>query len=236
MDITYLREHPYLIGSLYFFGIWIVLFILNKKDKKEQLVFGIIGGVLGVLVEQMHLNDWWRPNFIYDFPIHIEDIFFGIGVMGISSVLYEFLFKKKQKSYSKLRPTKRYKIILFIVAIFSMFGMYILFDVHSFWTSVIATFTVVIFIEIKRPDLTSSMVISGLLMVLIALPSYWIGLTLQPNAIDSDWVNSKLSGYQIIGLPIEEYIWFFLVGFGSSALWELAKGTKFYSSKKRAKK
>jgi len=118
MDITYLREHPYLIGSLYFFGIWIVLFILNKKDKKEQLVFGIIGGVLGVLVEQMHLNDWWRPNFIYDFPIHIEDIFFGIGVMGISSVLYEFLFKKKQKSYSKLRPTKRYKIILFIVAFF----------------------------------------------------------------------------------------------------------------------
>jgi hypothetical protein len=224
-------NYPYLSGSLYLLAIWFVIFFLNKKDKKEQILMGLPGLIIGPLVEKMHLNDWWHPSFIFNTPIKIEDLIFGFSVAGIISVGYETILRKEQWVYRRKKTSIKYLILLCIVFILILFGPYLL-GLSSFWTSVFSTLMGALLILRKRQDLLPSMLASGLLMVIIAVPAYLVGLMVNPNWIQDEWYLDKLSGIYIYKIPIEELIWFFMVGFGMSAIWELRYGVKFIKRKK----
>jgi hypothetical protein len=223
---------PYFIGSLYFLIIWLVLFFFNKNDRKEQWIMSLFGVVLGPIAQEMHLVDWWNPQFFHDSLIHIEDIIFGFSVVGISGIIYDVIFVKKLRKLKKLRVKTSYFLTSFIIAVFSLFGLFFIFGIASFITNIIAALIMFVFITIKRHDLVSSMLITGVILTLISIPAYLIGLAIDPNWITSQWYLDNLSGVMFIGIPVEEFAWFFTVGIGASALYEFAYGIKLVKKKR----
>ncbi len=223
---------PYFIGSLYFLLIWFILFLFNKNDRKEQWILSIFGVILGPIAQEMHLVDWWNPQFIHTSFIHLEDVIFGFSVVGISAVIYDVIFVKKLRKLKKLQIKTAYFLISFIIAVFCLFGLFFIFSIASFITNIIAALVMFVFITIKRHDLVSSMLITGVILTLISLPAYLIGLAIDPDWISSQWYLDNLSGIMFMGIPIEEFVWFFTVGIGASALYEFAYGIRLVKKKR----
>ncbi len=61
---------------------------------------------------------------------------------------------------------------------------------------------------------------SALLMVLIALPVFWIGLAVAPGVIDSFWDFSQITGIRLLGIPLEDIVWYALLGFFMGGIFE----------------
>ena len=120
-----------------------------------------------------------------------------------------------------------YAGVLAVLTAALIFVPFFVWRIHSFWTSVGGAVFGALGIAQKRADLLKPMLVSGLVMVLLALPFYWLGLQTNPNAIQEEWLLENLSGIFIWRLPIEELAWFFMVGFGFSAFWEMAAGVRY---------
>ncbi len=221
------------MGSIYFLLWWFVLFFFGKKCRKEIFLMSIIGLVFAPMVQYMHLIDWWSPVFIHKTFLHIEDLIFGFSIVGISTSLYHVFVNSHEKKYKKLIPSKKYELVMWILGTFLLFGLFFVFRVHSFWTSIIAlifTFTLTI---IKRHDLLMPMLLSGIFLTIIATPFYLYALYINPMWINQEWFVESLSGYGFWGIPIEELSWYFFIGLSFSALWEFMNGLVFIKTSKK---
>jgi hypothetical protein len=193
----------------------------------------VIGLVFAPIVQYMHLIDWWHPAFVNSTFLHIEDLVFGFSIVGVSTSLYHVFINSTEKRYKKLTPSKKYELSMWILGMFLLFGLFFLFGVHSFWTSVIALLAMFVLVIIKRHDLALPMILSALFLTLISIPFYLYALHVNPLWINQEWFVGRLSGYQIFNIPIEELSWYFFVGLTFSALWEFMNGLKFISSTKK---
>ena len=101
-----------------------------------------------------------------------------------------------------------------------------IFHLTSFWGTTIAGLMSGLFIIFKRKDLWKSAIISGLLVALLCFPVFWIAEIVSPGYIDKYWLNSYLSGIKIIAAPIEDVIFYFIVGFVGGPFYKFWKGYK----------
>ncbi len=226
-------SHLYIWLALYFLCWWIFLFLWRKDYRSEMLTMGLIGIVLGPLVEFMHLTDWWHPLFIFNnFLIRPEDVIFGFSIAGVSAVIYQELRAIKEFQQNKLIPTKKYELLVLLIGLFTLFGLYIFFGVHSFWTSILCLITTALLVLIKRRDLFYSMFFSGILITGIAIPFYIFALHINPFWFQQEWFLGKLSGIFFLNIPIEELVWYFFIGLTFSAMWEFMNGLKFVFKKR----
>ncbi len=76
----------------------------------------------------------------------------------------------------------------------------------------------------KKPILIKKAVISGLCMIVIAIIGYAILLTIYPNLINDWWQIKNISGLFILGIPIEEIIWFGLFGLSIGPIYDFWRG------------
>ncbi len=220
--------NPYFLGSLYFLCVWLVILFLNKNDRKEQFLMSLAGALLGPFVQIMHLTDWWAPKFLFANNPHIEDIIFGFAVGGIVAVAYNVFFVKKYAhTRNSQNPSHYYIILLVILSMFALFGLFYFFNIHSFWSSIISCSIMFLFVAIKRHDLIVTMFVSGIIIMILAWPAYIIGLQMNPNWIESEWALTQLSGLRFFEIPVEEFIWFFFVGLGASAIYELVFSIRY---------
>jgi hypothetical protein len=74
MDIKY----SYLVYSLIFLLVWVVLYILRPDLRRRMLIFSLIMP-LGPLSEFWFLRDYWRRPTITGYPISIGDPIFSIA-------------------------------------------------------------------------------------------------------------------------------------------------------------
>jgi hypothetical protein len=221
-------SYLYFCLALYFLLWWIGLFLWKKENHREMFYIGLLGLIAGPLVQIMHLRDWWNPVFLYNnFPIKIEDLIFGFAVAGVSAVIYQSLRSEEERSFKRLIPSSKYEVLVFTVGIFILFGFFYVFGVHSFWTSILCLITIAIFIIAKRPDLSISMLYSGLLVMAIAWIFYIVALQINPAWFTQEWYLNNLSGIFVGSIPIEELAWYFFTGLTFSAVWEFVNGLAF---------
>lgn len=216
-------DHLYFSWGLFIFVVlWLPLFILNKKGRKWMLYMSLFGAVMGALpiVQNMYLADWWQPNFIFDFPVNIEDILFGLGTVGVISSIYSIL-KTQDKRLTYTKISSGYTIAAILSAFSAFFGLFYVFHIHSLWSSVIGVCTGVIFIAVKKPYFLKPAIKTGLLVCLLFLPMYVLALYINPDYINNEWLLHELSGITFASIPIEEFIWYFFAALGVTALQEL---------------
>ena len=96
--------NEWLTFSLILLGIWFIVFLLNKKSKKEMLWASILTAPFG-LIEPLFVPEYWSPPSLFNLAVitgfDIESFIFSFAIGGIGVVLYELFFSVKHYKMSK---------------------------------------------------------------------------------------------------------------------------------------
>ncbi|MBU4216920.1 lycopene cyclase domain-containing protein [Candidatus Parcubacteria bacterium] len=201
-------KYTYLIGSLLFFIYWLYLFIKLKEYRQRLLLISLLYAILGVTFGLVYTADWWRPETIFGYRVGVEDFLLGFSNAGIAAIWYLLFLKIKSRGQASWA---RIAIPLISTGIITLV-LFKMFDWNSFYANSIGILTAIIYILIKRTDLIKISLMSGVMMILISLPIYLLMIFVSPGWVEHTWMLEKLSGILFIGIPIEDFIWYFLVG------------------------
>ncbi len=229
-------HYAYLLGIdlLIFLPAFLFFFFWRKDLRREMLTAGLVFGIIAFLSEPIFMFDYWHPEYI--FPLSyggialgsIEDFLFGFLQGGIAAVIFEVVFgkrfiKKKNHEHSWKRmilPIYAAGILLFITPI-------IFLGWNSIHTSALSTLALLVPLVLYRRDLLPEAVISGILMVLFAFVGYHLLFIFYPEIITAWWKLENLSGLMISGIPVEEFLNAFIVGFFGGPFYEFFNGLRF---------
>ena len=221
-------EYIYLVGSLITFAIWTLLYFIRRDLRKEMLVMGSIFGVLGIIMEAfIYTKDWWKPATITGTLIGVEDFLFGFGVGGIAAIVYEDLFKRIISRKKTDHPHTKQLIIIIIVSIIIFNLMFYILRYNSFLSGLTATLVGTMVIWTIRKDLIIDSIVAGTTLTLFSFVGFAILNILDSRFVYEWWFLDKLSGIIILGVPLEDIIWFFTTGLFIGPIYELWQGGRF---------
>lgn len=223
-------QYTYLIGVMIVLTLWLILFLYRKDTRKEMLIISLFFGIAGSLVEIIHVLDWWRPLTITNTTVGIEDFLFGFGIGGIASVIYEHLFNKrvKIKKVKEIKEQKRNINFLFLLTLLFIlfFGGFFIFNLNSFEAMLVSFIIPILIIYIKRKDLIKDSLVSGMLVLIASIIGYHILNLITPGFFDEFWLFQNIGRIMVLGIPLEEHIFYFLAGALLGPLYEYWKEGK----------
>lgn len=201
----------YLVGTFPLLVMWLIIFFWRKDLRKEILWFSIPMSFMSMITSYIWWTvDWWQPLTVWGTKIGVEDFIVGFTSGGLMAVLYEVIFKKKlYKRKTSIKNTDKSLLLFLLVQLMCWFFYGI--GLTSFLSSSISLIVGSILMLLSRRDLITNALASGVLMTVAVLPSYYVIIL-----INSQWVDrtySMLSGLRVTGIPIEELVFWFLVGF-----------------------
>lgn len=221
-------QYSYLMLTVPFLLVWLLLFLYGKASRTEQLHISAIGAVLGPISELAYFRDYWMPQstfpfFIGTFPFMIEDVLFGFAIGGIAAVVFEVLSRAhlvRLSRHSKYAISSWAVLLILYVAFKGGF----LFGLNSIYASamgfIIAGFAMVL----ARRDLLLDAVGSGFVVMGIMFVSYWVLFNAVSNSeqlLEQAWyLYDTPLGSRIAGVPLTEMVWGFTFGFLIGPLYE----------------
>lgn len=202
----------YLLGSLFLLAVWLLIFISQKKLRKEMLIVSLLV-MPAALSEVFFVPGYWLPDTIGDPKLSIEDFIFSFAVGGIIAVIYELFMKGKVK-HQRLCNCYNGEILhglILGVGVIVIFLTYTILKINFMYAVYLGVLTDIILIVIARVDLIRKVVYSGLLFGLLYFLFFSTFLLLVPGFV-KHWNLENLSGVVLLGVPIEEVIWAIGVG------------------------
>jgi len=227
-------QYTYLLMTLMFLVIWLVLFLLRKDFRSEMLKISIIFAIAGPLSEIVYLRDWWRPVTITGTAVGIEPAIVGFGIAGVASVLYKFVFNEKYKSErgKKSNKTERMRLawILVLFAVVFFGGTYLL-NISSLYITILAFGLPALVIYFRRRDLIVTSLVSGFLLLIVASLVYSILSVVTPGWIEAFYLFYNTPKIILFNVPIDDIVWYFMAGAFIGPLYEYWKGKKLVSGR-----
>ncbi|MDO8461215.1 MAG: lycopene cyclase domain-containing protein, partial [bacterium] len=197
----------YLLGSLLLLAIWLLVFISQKKLRKEMLIASLII-TPAALSEVFFVPGYWLPDTIGNPRLSIEDFIFTFAVGGIIAVIYE-LFMKGRVKHQRLCDCFNGGIfpgLILGVGGIAIFLSYTIFKINFMYAVYIGIIIDIILISVTRPDLIKKVIYSGLIFGVLYFLFFSIFSFLVPSFI-KHWNLNNLSGIIFLGVPVEEILW-----------------------------
>ncbi|MBM3233077.1 hypothetical protein FJZ18_02835 [Candidatus Pacearchaeota archaeon] len=221
-------EYTYLIFVLLFAALWMILYFWRRDIRSEMTFMSVLFGFAGPIGETAHIQDWWQPLTITGTKIGLEDFLIGFFIGGVAASIYEEVFKKKlrpRKISEKRAKFENYHFILHLALFGALFfGSFYLLGVHSFYSCIIAFVFGISTIWIHRKDLILDSLFSGALMLVIGSILYFVLEIFTPGFIRELWyLPDYWFSTLFLGIPIAEYIGYFLAGAYIGPLYEFWK-------------
>lgn len=208
--------------------VWGVVYLLlkNKVSQKEMLVVSLWTSLLG-LTEPIFVPEYWNPPSLFDLAqrtgFDIESFLFSFGVGGLTVVVYEWLFKVRHEKVSMAeRHHSRHKyhwlalssapVIFFILLIFV--------DINPIYSAFIALIGGGLFTWYCRPDLKKKMIVSAFLFLGLYYVYFLTLIITFPGYVERVWNMAVISGVIVGGVPLEELMFAFGLGFLWSSVYE----------------
>ncbi len=172
-----------------------------------------MGAIAGPLSELMYLKDYWRPNTLFgQSRPSLEDAIFGIVFIGITLIIYPLVFKRREWQ----RHHKKHTLLSILYLSLTVFITILLltFGVNSGIATSIVCLLFLFPLFYVRKGIIKPAILTGLMMVLIAIPVYLIlfGIFFRSTA-NSIWIFNTDFGIHLFKYtPITELMWFFTVG------------------------
>jgi len=234
MNLEYhftLESTVYLWGLLPLLPLWLYGFIKNKESRIEMILCGIIFGFAAVAIGYVYATkDYWSPPYIFNNFLHIEDFIYGFLFGGIASEIFEIILRIK--SVKKDQRPRKNLIIIFSLITLSCFVLFVnILNWNSIVAHIVPPLCVGIFCWVYRRDFIIPTMLSGIFLLIITFIWQSIVLLIYPNAIIDIWLLENLSGIFVNGIPIEELIFAFSLGFGASCFYELIMGYEYVKSR-----
>ncbi len=216
-------EWVYLIACLPFILVWAFLFFRRKDLRGEMLFTGILIGLMSVATAYYWWTiDWWHPATITGTRVGVEDFVIGFFTGGIMAAAYEVLFRKRlYKAKAKAHHLGGLTLLLLLGCLTSWLFWGV--GISSFYASSIAMIIVATILFWDRRDLIIDGLLSGALMAFVSLSFYITIILISPDWIQQTYHWDGLSGILIRGVPIEEFIFWFLAGVLFGPFYEYAK-------------
>jgi preprotein translocase subunit SecE len=196
-----------------------------------MLVLSIVFALAGPFADMIYTKDWWHPLTLTNTTIGPESLLFGFMIGGIASVLYEVIFNIKPKlpKTSKRREKKENVNLVFILLIITVlfFGSFYFLKFNSLISTILALLTPTIIIWIKRKDLIINSLITGLLLVIATSIVYSLLNLFTPGWIQAFWYFKNIPNIVIFNVPLDDIIWYFLIGLLIGPLYEFWKEERY---------
>lgn len=221
------NQYFYLIWTGLFLLIWVLLYALRKDLHKEMIIISSVFGIGGIITEAFYIQDWWQPLTLTGTLIGLEDFLIGFFIGGVASVIYEVLFNRRVLLKKKVDyKNPRLPAILFLfLALFSV--SFLVYNINSFYSTLIAFGgTMAVLLGLRR-DLILESLASGVLLLVIGIGIYLLLFLFYPNFIREFWFLPDVWFARLwLGIPIGEYIWYFLAGSFIGPLYEFWQEAK----------
>lgn len=222
-------QYTYLLMTLIFLVIWLVLFLLRKDFRDEMLKISIIFAIAGPLSEIVYLRDWWKPVTITGTAVGIEPALVGFGIAGVASVLYKLVFNKRYKFEGGKKSKRDERIRLaWILVLFAVvfFGGTYLFNISSLYITILSFGLPALVIYFRRRDLIVTSLVTGFLLLVVASFVYTILSVTTPGWIEAFYLFHNTPKIILFNVPIDDVIWYFMAGAFIGPLYEYWKGKK----------
>lgn len=218
--------NEWLIFSLILFGIWLIIFIFNKRSKKEMFYVSLFTMPFG-LTEPLFVPEYWNPPSLFNLAtktgFDIESLIFSFAIGGIGAILYNILFDVNQKKMSKKEiKNKKYKLHLFglFSPIIIFLPLQIFSNLNPIYSAGIAMFVGAIATLFCRTDLKEKIILSGILFLGLYFIFFLLFNLVYPYAIEEFWNLEELTGILIFGVPLEEMFFAFTFGLMWGSIYE----------------
>lgn len=206
-------QYTFLLGSLMTLALYGVIYY-RRADLQDQMEkFGVFVGLWSIGSSYfLWTQDWWQPMTVTGTIVGVEDFIFGFAIGGILIAGYEFFFQKKLKESSKYSDGWERTRMILTLFLSSFFITYTLLGFPSWLSWSISSILGAILIAYYREDLVKVSLGTGTIALAYSIVGYQVLLLYNPNFVQQTYLLDQLSGILFLGVPIEEYIWFFTSG------------------------
>lgn len=219
---TFFATYAYLFGAIIFSIPWGIVFCAKRINRKEMIMYGVVFGVAAVLIGIRYaLHDYWQPTYLFP-SFHIEDFLYGFFFGGLCTQVYFFFFETKERTTKNYHPI--FGLTALIVSILSFVLITDVLELNSIIAHILPPALVGLYIAYKSPKTVTIQLLAGLFATVITFCVFRIVLFINPHAVSEIWYLNNLTGVLFIGIPIEEYIFAFSLGFGISLFHEFVSG------------
>lgn len=229
-------QYTYIVGDLILALFWLFLFLKRRDTRKEIITVSIIFGLAALLTSRVYALDWWRPLTMGGSLPSLEDFLFGFFIGGISSVIYEYFsnkkvkIKKSKKEIIERRNLRFFTLGILLASVF--FVSFFILKLNSFTSTIIAFILPILIIYQKRPDLIKDSLASGILVLIMSIVSYYVLNLITPGFFNEFWLFENIGKTVILGIPLEEHIFYLLMGMCGGPLYKYWKEGKLINMKR----
>lgn len=218
--------NEWLAFSLILLGIWLAIYIFKPALRRRMLWVSALTAPFG-LTEPIFVPEYWSPPSLFNLAretgFDIESLIFCFAIGGIGSVLYgaltDFRYKKMERremEHSRHRwhwLALKTPVLVFLVLFFFT-------DMNPIYPGIIAMFSGGIAATLCRPDLTRNVWIGGALFGALYFVFFLSINLIYPDFLHNVWNMEALTGFHLIGVPLEEILFGFTFGMMWSGVYE----------------
>ncbi len=191
-----------------------------------MLVVSFLTSLLG-LTEPFFVPAYWNPPSLFNLAhrtgFDIESFIFSFAIGGIAVSIYEQLFGARHSIIShgeRMHSRHRYHLAALLSAPVIFFSLYFITSLNPIYDAFIALIAGGFATWYCRPDLKKKMVMSAFLFLGLYFFYFLTLIALYPGYVKQVWNLPALSGILIAGVPFEELMFAFGVGFLWSSVYE----------------
>jgi hypothetical protein len=221
-----------MVLSLVFGLFWLIIFLWKKELRGEILTTSLIFSVMGF--SEIIFKEYWSPKSVFGLIESIgfgfEDILFCFFLGGISATIWEVLFFKKER-HLKQRIKNHHILSAGCIMVLLMLILEKIFPMYTIFTSCIFMIFVVFMGCFRyRKDLILYLLESGVVFMLFYI--LVLKIVFAPVEYFSKFYHFEyLTNFQIIGIPLEEYMFGFAFGVLGSFIYKFIYDKEIISRK-----
>lgn len=205
-------RYTFLFGSLLTLCIYAAIYLYRPDLRDRMRRYGLYIGIWSVVTSYfIWTQDWWRPMTVTGTRTGVEDFIFGFAIGGILIAGYEAVMGRRLHPDPGLDGgwVRTRQLMALVVGVF---GAVYVSGQPSWIAWGLAALTATIFELYHRPDLVPASLGTGALALVVAVVVYQAALLFNPDLVAQTYLLEHLSGYLVLGIPVEEYLWFLTTG------------------------
>ena len=198
----------------------------TNLPRKEMLIVSLWTSLVG-LTEPIFVPIYWNPPSLFDLAhrtgFDIESFIFSFAMGGIAVAIYDWIFKPSHATISikeHRRSRHRYHpwVLLSTPILFTV--LTVATNLNPIYSSFIALIIGGIATWYCRPDLKKKMIFSAFLFLGLYFLYFLTLIAAYPGYVERVWNLLALTGIRIVGVPFEELMFAFGIGFLWSSVYE----------------
>ena len=206
-----------------------------------MLVVSLWTSVLG-FSEVRFVPAYWNPPSLFDLGrrtgFDLESFLFSFGIGGLTVVIYEWIFPVRHHTLSeheKRLPRHRFHVLALLSAPLIFLLLFFTTALNPIYITILSLTGGGLFAWYCRPDLLRKMTASAFLFLALYFIYFLTLVTVFPGYVHQVWNLTAISGILIFGIPLEELLFAFPLGFLWSGVYEHLKWQKLGVSVQRVR-